>query len=90
MRNRFDLKMAILWGVLTLSVAAGPAPVNAADKLSQPLSARDAETYREIFALQEDGEIKAAALLIKTLDSDLLMGHVLSQKYLHPTAWVKL
>ena len=87
MRNRFGLKMAIFWSVLTLFTAAGPAPVDAADKLPQPLSARDAEIYRKIFTLQEDGEIKAAATLIKTLDSDLLMGHVLSQKYLHPTAW---
>ena len=87
MLNRFSLKMSILWSVLSLFAVVGTAPVGAANKLSQPLSARDAETYRQIFALQEDGEIKAAAMLIKTLDSDLLMGHVLSQKYLHPTAW---
>ena len=87
MRNRFGLKMAMLWIVLTLSAAVGPTPVGAADKLPQFLSPKDADTYRQIFALQEDGEIKAAAMLIKTLDSDLLMGHVLSQKYLHPTAW---
>ena len=58
-----------------------------ADALPRPLFDKDADTYRQIFALQEDGEIKAAAKLIKILDSDLLMGHVLSQKYLHPTAW---
>ena len=77
----------MLWSVLTFSAAVGSAPVGAADKLPQFLSPKDADTYRQIFALQEDGEIKAAAMLIKTLDSDLLMGHVLSQKYLHPTAW---
>ena len=87
MRNRFGLKIAILWGVLNLSVVVGAAPVVAADKMPKPLSAKDSDTYRQIFALQEDGELKAAARLIKTLDSDLLMGHVLSQKYLHPTAW---
>ena len=87
MRYRFGLKMAMLWSVFVLYTAVGTAPVGAVEKLPQFLSPRDADTYRQIFALQEDGEIKAAAMLIKTLDSDLLMGHVLSQKYLHPTAW---
>ena len=87
MQSSFVLKMVMLWSVLTLSAAVGPAPVGAADKLPHFLSPKDANTYRQIFALQEDGEIKAAAMLIKTLDSELLMGHVLSQKYLHPTAW---
>ncbi|MEC7243218.1 MAG: lytic transglycosylase domain-containing protein, partial [Pseudomonadota bacterium] len=53
----------------------------------RPLSERDADLYEQIFALQDDGEIKEAAKLIKQLDSQLLMGHVLAQKYLHPTAW---
>ena len=87
MQKRFGLKMAMFLWILVLSAAIGPAPVFASDKLPQPLSVKDADTYRQIFALQEDGEIKAAEKLIKTLDSDLLMGHVLSQKYLHPTAW---
>ena len=86
MRSSFGLKVAMLWSVLTFSAAVGPAPVGAADELPYFLSPKDADTYRQIFALQEDGEIKAAAMLIETLDSDLLMGHVLSQKYLHPTA----
>ncbi len=57
------------------------------DELPQPLSGQDAELYAEIFSLQEDGHIKEAAQLIDQLDSQLLMGHVLAQKYLHPTAW---
>ena len=82
MWNNFGINLLILWGMLTLSVSVG-----AEDKLPQPLSINDAETYSQIFALQEDGKIKAAAKLIKTLENDLLMGHVLSQKYLHHTAW---
>ena len=81
MRNRFADIISILccfFGLTLSAVSAEPLP--------RPLSDKDAETYRQIFALQEDGDIKAAAKLIKTLDSDLLMGHVLSQKYLHPTA----
>ena len=51
------------------------------------LSPSDAKLYEEIFALQQAGDIKTATKKVKALDSDLLMGHVLSQKYLHPTAW---
>ena len=82
MRNRFAVIIFILCGFFALTFSAV-----SAEPLPRPLSDKDAETYRQIFALQEDGDIKAAAKLIKTLDSDLLMGHVLSQKYLHPTAW---
>ena len=82
MRNRFAVIISILCGFFALTLSAV-----SAEPLPRPLSDKDAETYRQIFALQEDGDIKAAAKLIKTLDSDLLMGHVLSQKYLHPTAW---
>ena len=82
MRNRFAYIIALLCGLLMLNLSAV-----GAEPLPRPLSDKDADTYRQIFALQEDGDIKAAAKLIKTLDSELLMGHVLSQKYLHPTAW---
>ena len=82
MRNRFAVIISILCGFFALTLSAV-----SAEPLPRSLSDKDAETYRQIFALQEDGDIKAAAKLIKTLDSDLLMGHVLSQKYLHPTAW---
>ncbi|MGB0810599.1 MAG: lytic transglycosylase domain-containing protein, partial [Candidatus Puniceispirillaceae bacterium] len=82
MRNRFAVIISILCGFFALTLSA-----ISAEPLPRPLTDKDAETYRQIFELQEDGDIKAAAKLIKTLDSDLLMGHVLSQKYLHPTAW---
>ena len=82
MRNRFAVIISIFCGFFALTLSA-----ISAEPLPRPLSDKDAETYRQIFELQEDGDIKAAAKLIKTLDSDLLMGHVLSQKYLHPTAW---
>ena len=50
MRNRFGLKMAMLWSVMALSAAVGPATGGAADKLPQFLSPKDADTYRQIFA----------------------------------------
>jgi len=51
------------------------------------LSAADAALYQQIFALQEAGDIAAAAALADELSSELLMGHVLAQRYLHPTAY---
>jgi soluble lytic murein transglycosylase len=54
--------------------------------LSPVLSAHDAERYQKIFALQEKGKLSTAAKIIAKLDDDILLGHVLAQKYLHPTA----
>jgi len=43
--------------------------------------------YDEIFTLQEDAKWNRADRLIKQLDDDLLMGHVLYQRYMHPTGY---
>ncbi|PKR54201.1 lytic transglycosylase domain-containing protein [Thalassospira marina] len=51
------------------------------------LSSRDAELYRQIFKVQESGRWKDADNLISRLADDVLMGHVLAQRYLHPTAY---
>ncbi|MGF1608890.1 MAG: transglycosylase SLT domain-containing protein [Kiloniellales bacterium] len=50
------------------------------------LTARDATLYRDIFALQEAGDMAAADQRIAQLGNRLLLGHVLAQRYLHPTA----
>ncbi len=50
--------------------------------------AADLDRYRRIFALQAAGEMAAADALIAQLGSRILMGHVLAQRYLHPTAHV--
>ncbi|MGC6530028.1 MAG: lytic transglycosylase domain-containing protein [Candidatus Puniceispirillaceae bacterium] len=78
-------KFAALLAVF-VAVSFGFASPSSATNLHL-LSQKDADLYREIFRLQEDGQIKKAASLITQLDDTLLMGHVLSQKYLHPTAW---
>jgi len=52
------------------------------------LAADQAALYREIFALQEEGDFEAAEQLIAQLKSRLLMGHVQAQRYMHPTAYV--
>ena len=49
------------------------------------LSAADVERYRKLFAVQADGAWPQADAIIAQLENDLLLGHVLAQRYLHPT-----
>ena len=51
------------------------------------LSHEDARRYRKIFALQEKGDWAKADREIKRLTDRVLMGHVLAQRYLHPTKY---
>jgi soluble lytic murein transglycosylase len=89
--------LKLLLGVCLAVLALSTAPTFAqetigatqsAEAVALPpvLGAADAERYRQIFALQEKGKLKAAAKIISELDDRILMGHVLAQKYLHPTA----
>ena len=55
--------------------------------LPKPLNSSDVKLYKEIFSLQEIGKIKEANQLIEKLSNRILLGHVQSQKYLHPNAW---
>ncbi|MEM7222043.1 MAG: lytic transglycosylase domain-containing protein [Pseudomonadota bacterium] len=55
--------------------------------LPSVLSHQDEQHYRQIFELQEAGKWQAADKLIKQLDDQRLMGHVLFQRYMHPTAY---
>lgn len=83
----------------TLGLAAGfalPAAVQAEQTvpitdydldLPKPLNDADIKRYQQIFDLQQDKKWKEADRLIKALDNDILLGRVLSQRYLHPTGW---
>ncbi len=51
------------------------------------LSTADVKLYKNIFRLQEDGKWKKANRLIKQLDDKLLLGHILYQRYMHPTEY---
>ena len=55
--------------------------------LPELLNSSDAALYRKIFKLQDGGAWRKADKLIKQLSNDLLMGHVLHQRYMHPTAY---
>jgi soluble lytic murein transglycosylase-like protein len=47
----------------------------------------DANIYRRIFELQQDGQWRAADGLVKQLSDLLLLGHVQYQRYMHPTKY---
>jgi len=69
-------------------VAAIPAMAElGGDGLPRVLSDRDAGLYREIFALQTKGKWRAADQRIAQLYDNRLLGHLLAQRYLHPTAY---
>ncbi len=55
--------------------------------LPQLLSPADAARYQQIFELQARGKWRRADRLIKKLDDRILMGHVLYQRYMHPTRY---
>ncbi|MCB2099790.1 MAG: hypothetical protein KDE22_02895, partial [Rhodobacterales bacterium] len=78
--------MLILAGHPAARASTGGSGAGPAD-LPAVLSDADADRYRQIFEMQEDGQWKAADRLIKALEDPILMGHVLAQRYLHATAY---
>ncbi len=67
--------------------AAPPGGSAAAHEPALPsvLSPDDIERYARIFELQKHGKWITADKEIKKLEDRILMGHVLAQRYLHPT-----
>ncbi len=59
----------------------------ALDDITTILSDEDGQLYRDIFALQEYGKMQQANVKIEQIDNNLLMGYVLYQRYMHPTAY---
>ena len=53
----------------------------------RPAKLPDAVLYKNIFSLQETGKWGRADRLINKLQDTSLMGHVLFQRYMHPTAY---
>ena len=73
--------------VFRLSPLRG-APTATAGQVTDGPDAADVERYRRIFALQGEGRMADAEALVAELGSRVLMGHVLAQRYLHPTAYI--
>ena len=55
--------------------------------LPKIVSVEDERNYRRIFTLQEKGKWREAEKLIRKLSDGLLLGHVMAQRYLHPTKY---
>ena len=70
--------------VASLNIGSG---VPGATPLPKVLIADDIGRYKKIFAAQEKGHWKTADKLIATLSDRVLMGHVMAQRYLHPTKY---
>lgn len=51
------------------------------------LSDSQADLYREIFTLQNQGKMSAADEKIKKIKDPILMGHIMAERYMHPTAY---
>lgn len=95
--GRWRIAAALVVGLLVLASihpgtarAAETAPLpGEAQRMALPrvLSPADARRYAAIFALQEAGHLKEADALIARLENPVLLGHVLAQRYLHPTAY---
>lgn len=58
-----------------------------AGELPTILSASDVSRYRVIFRLQKEGEWRTADRVIKALENPILLGHLMAQRYLHPTKY---
>lgn len=71
-----------------LSLLGGAPTSGGSARAAAGPDAADLDRYRRIFALQADGRMSEADALIAELGSRILMGHVLAQRYLHPTAHV--
>lgn len=52
-----------------------------------PISKGQAEIYERIFAFQSQGQMTKADKEIRNLRDERLLGHVLYQRYMHPTAY---
>jgi len=70
-----------------IAAFAPPTIATTVSAIPSPLSADDAALYRDIFDVQDRGDWKKANRLIARLSDRMLMGHVLAQRYLHPTKY---
>ncbi len=74
-------------GLVALVMLLHALPASATPVGTQVLTPADADRYTQIFSQQKRGNWKAADTLIGALEDDVLMGHVLYQRYMHPTAY---
>ena len=73
--------------VETAALAPVPTETDAAAQLPEILSEADVALYQRIFSIQKAGRWQEADRLIAKLGNRLLLGHVMAQRYLHPTKY---
>lgn len=71
-----------------IALPANQAPPPASERAYFLLSPEDARLYKQIFSAQKGGDLAAADEAIVQLEDRRLLGHVLEQRYLHPTAYI--
>ena len=76
--------MRLVLPVVALLVFMGSA---GAQSLPEPLGAADVIQYKRLIELQKNGKMKQAIREMGRLKDPVLKGHLLAQRYLHPTAW---
>ncbi len=84
---RMIIGIGCLLAVFLLIPAQPSAAQEVGVSLPQPLSDFDVGQYQRLFHLQEVGRMKQAVREAGRVENDILMGHLLSKRYLHPTAW---
>jgi len=75
----------VLLGVGSSALAKPSPPPRPAFETAAKLP--DSVLYQNIFELQKTGSWRRADRLINQLEKPTLMGHVLFQRYMHPTAY---
>ena len=80
--GRYFMRLVLL--VMALLVFIGSA---GAQSLPEPLGAADVIQYKRLIELQKNGKMKQAIREMGRLKDPVLKGHLLAQRYLHPTAW---
>jgi len=83
------LSVLLLGGVIVSAHAKDAPRIMQVGDATLPtvLSVQDADLYRKIFQVQKIGDWHTADKLIGRLDDRILLGHVLAQRYLHPTKY---
>ena len=68
---------------LVAPVRVHTAATMAVEPMQEPLTPQDKQRYRAIFSAQDRGDFAAADTMLVELESQLLLGQVLAQRYLH-------
>lgn len=86
-RAKWRAPLGVFMFGLALVLLVPGGPVRAAGDLPSILSETDAALYDRIFILQDAGQWADADQLMTGIDDPILMGHLLDQRLMHPTAY---